>query len=120
MKNSTDVRNVRINFRFTAIANEFNIFHIQSPDLGEFVYMKENSYCKYEKMLYAQEKAQWRILLVREAKEEEKEAPSCFILCTRKWPEKFIYMGKSFFECAKGLENNSQPNRDCLFMVCLF
>lgn len=120
MKNSTDVRNVRINFRFTAIANEFNLFHIQSPDLGEFVYMKENSYCKYEKMLYAQEKAQWRILLVREAKGEEKEAPSCFILCTRKWPEKFIYMEKSFFECAKGLENNSKPNRDSLFMVCLF
>lgn len=33
-------------------------------------------------MLYAQEKAQWRILLVREAKGEEKEAPSCFILCS--------------------------------------
>lgn len=120
MGSSTDVRNVRINFRFTAIANEFNLFHIQSPDLGEFVYMKENSYCKYEKMLYAPEKAQWRILLVREAKGEEKMAPYRFILCTKQWPEKFIYMENSFFECAKGLENNSKPNQECLFMVYLF
>lgn len=117
MGSSTDVRNVRIKFRFTAIANEFNLFHIQSPDLGEFVYMKENSYCKYEKMLYAPEKAQWRILLVREAKGKGKEAPSRFILCTKQWPEKFIYMENSFFECAKGLENNSKPNKECLFVV---
>lgn len=47
MKSSTEVQNVRIRFKFTAIENEFNLFHIQSPDLGEFVYMKENSYCKY-------------------------------------------------------------------------
>lgn len=26
-------------------------------------------------------------------------------------------MDKSFFECAKGLENNSKPNRECLFMM---
>lgn len=97
MDSSTDVMNVRINFRFTAIANEFNLFRIQSPDLGEFVYMKENSYCKYEKMLFAAKTAQWRILLVSEAKEEEKGDPFRFILCTKQWPEKFIYMEKSFF-----------------------
>lgn len=120
MKISTNVGNIKTNFKFTAIANEFNLFHIQSPDLGEYIYMKESSYCKYDKMMYAPTTAQWRILLVHETNGEGKKDPSRFILCTTKWPGKFLYMDKSFFECAKGLENNSKPNRECLFMVYLF
>lgn len=78
-----DVRNVRINFRFMVIVNEFNFFYIQLFDLGEFVYMKENSYCKYEKMLYVLEKVQWWIFFVCEVKGEEKMVLYCFILCIK-------------------------------------
>lgn len=118
MKNSLDVQNVRIRFKFTAIENEFNLFHIRSPDLGEYVYMKENGLCKYDKMSCVPETAMWRILLVCDT-DKKKENPSCFIMCTKKWPEKFIFIEKSFFECVKGLENNSKPSQECLFTVRL-
>lgn len=111
MKNSLDVQNVRTRFKFTAITNEFNLFHIKSPDLGEYVYMKENGLCKYDKMSCVPETAMWRILLVCDT-DKKKENPSCFIMCTKKWPEKFIFIEKSFFECVKGLENNSKPVRN--------
>lgn len=43
MKSSTDVENVRIKFKFKAIANEVNLFHIQFPDLGEYIFMKKTA-----------------------------------------------------------------------------
>lgn len=118
MKSSTDVENVRIRFKFTAIANEVNLFHIQSPDLGEYVFMKENSYCKYSKSVKDPDTAKWRVILVQSTKEKD-ETQSCFIICTRKWPEKFLIMEKSFYECVRGLETNTKPSAECLFTVCL-
>lgn len=111
MKSSTDVENVRIRFKFTAIANEVNLFHIQSPDLGEYVFLKENSYCKYRKSVKDLDTAKWRVILV--------QAQSCFIICTKKWPEKFLIMEKSFYECVRGLETNTKPSAECLFTVRL-
>lgn len=64
MKSSTDTENERIRFKFTAIENEFNLFHIQSPDLGEYIFMKENSYCKYSTSVKEQDTAKWRVILV--------------------------------------------------------
>lgn len=116
MKRSTDVENVRIRFKFTAIANEVNLFHIQSPDLGEYVFMKKNSYCKYSKSVEDPDTAKWRVILVQSTEEKDK-AQSCFIICTRKWPEKFLIMENSFFECVRGLEPNTKPGVQCMFTV---
>lgn len=118
MKSSTDVENVRIRLKFTAIANEVNLFHIQSPDLGEYVFMKENSYCKYRKSVKDPDTAKWRVILIQST-EEKDETRSCFIICTRKWPEKFLIMEKSYFECVRGLETNTKPSAECLFTVRL-
>lgn len=118
MKSSTDTENERIRFKFTAIENEFNLFHIQSPDLGEYIFMKENSYCKYSTSVKEQDTAKWRVILVQDTEEKE-GSPSCFMLCTKKWPEKFVFMEKTFFESARGLGINSKPGVECLFTVCL-
>lgn len=118
MKSSTDVENVRIRFKFTAIENEFNVFHIQSPDLGEYIFMKENSYCKYSKSVKEQDTAKWRVILVQDTDEKE-GTHACFILCTKKWPEKFVFIEKTFFESARGLGLNSKPGVECFFTVCL-
>lgn len=117
MKSSTDVENVRIRFKFKAIANEVNLFHIQSPDLGEYVFMKKNSYCKYSKSVKDPDTAKWRIILVQNT-EEKDETQCCFIICTRKWPAKFLICEKSFYECVRGLETNTKPSIECLFTVC--
>lgn len=91
MKNPLDVQNVRIRFKFTAIENKFNLFHIKSPDLAEYMNMKENGLCKYDKMSCVPETAELRILLVCDT-DKKKENPSRFIMCTKKWPEKFIFI----------------------------
>lgn len=115
---STDVQNRRIRFKFVAIENEFNLFHIQSPDSDDYVFMKENSYCKYSKSVKDPDTAKWRVILVHDTDEKE-EAHSCFTLCTKKWPEKFVFMEDTFFKSARGLGINSKPSMECLFTVSL-
>lgn len=118
MKSSTDVENVRIRFKFKAIANEVNLFHIQFPDLGEYIFMKKNSYCKYSKSVKDPDTAKWRVILVQNT-EEKDETQTCFIICTRKWPAKFLIIEKSFYECVRGLETNEiKPSIECFFTVC--
>lgn len=115
MDSSTDVWNVRIGFQFMSIKDASNLFYIHSPDLTQYVYMKENSYCKYKKMSYVPDNAQWRVILV----DVKDNASSCFIICTRKWPDKFLHIEESFFECAKGRENafKSMNSKDFLFTL---
>lgn len=117
MDSSTDAWNVRIGFQFTSIKDASNLFYIHSPDLTQYVYMKENSYCKYSKMSYVPDNAQWRVILV----DVKDHASSCFIICTRKWPDKFLHIEESFFECAKGREKafKSMNSKDFLFTVRL-
>lgn len=122
MKSSTNVQNVRIRFRFKAIENEFNLFYIQSEYSDEYVYMKKSGYCKYSKSVQGQDNAKWRVNLVQDTKEEE-GTHSCFTLCTKQWPEKFVFMENTFFKNARGLGRNSKPSVECLFTVrllCLF
>lgn len=122
MKSSTNVQNVRIRFRFKAIENEFNLFYIQSEYSDEYVYMKKSGYCKYSKSVQGQDNAKWRVILVQDTKEEE-GTHSCFTLCTKKWPEKFVFMENTFFKNARGLGRKSKPSVECLFTVrllCLF
>lgn len=116
MRYSTGIGNARINFRFTAIKDEFNLFYIQSPDVEEYIYMKENSYCKYKKMFYVPTNAQWRVILVKNDDRVE-QSQSLYVLCTKKWPEKLLYMDRSFFECAKGLQKRPRHSKDCLFTL---
>lgn len=87
------------------IENEFNFFYIKLLDLGEYVYMKENGLCKYDKMFCVLEIVMWRIFFVCDI-DKKKENLFCFIMCIKKWLEKFIFIEKLFFECVKGLENN--------------
>ena len=117
MKGSTDVYNVRVRFRFTAVDKGFNLFYIQSPDLGEYMYMKENTYCKYEKKSTPSESAMWHVIRVKETDKEE--AQSCFIFCNKKWPEKTIFMEDTFYECARGREDVSTIDQECLFTVSI-
>lgn len=65
MKDSTDIDNVRIRFKFDAVENSFNLFHIQSPDLGECLYMKTSRYCKYSRAFHGQTGALWRVIQVK-------------------------------------------------------
>lgn len=116
MKSSTSIGNARIDFRFTAINDEFNLFYIQSPDVEEYIYMKENSYCKYQKMFYVPTNAQWRVILVTN-NDRVDHSQSLYVLCTKKWPEKILYMERSFFECAKGLQKRLRYSKDCMFTV---
>lgn len=116
MKTSTDTRNVRIRFKFTAVEDSFNLFFIQSPDLDEYIFMKENRECKYKRMASVQDDAKWRVIPVYEENKKEKQSTN-FILCTKKWPERFLHLENSFFPSVKGLPDNVNPCADCLFMV---
>nr|XP_022292451.1 uncharacterized protein LOC111103457 isoform X2 [Crassostrea virginica] len=116
MKGSTDVYNVRVRFKFTAVDRGFNLFYIQSQDLGEYMYMKENTYCKYDKMSTPNESAMWHVIRVKETDKEE-EAQSCFIFCNKKWPEKTIFIENTFYECARGREDVSTIGQECLFTL---
>lgn len=118
MKRSWNAPNVRKDFRFTAIKDTFNLFYIQSPDFDEYVYMKENNYCKYKNMFYVPDNAHWRVILVYDmAGVHQPQFEFRCILSTQKWPDKFLYIEKSYFECAKGLEKKSKLSVDCLFTV---
>lgn len=59
MKSLIDVENVRIRFKFKVIVNEVNFFYIQFLDLGEYVFMKKNSYCKYSKLVKDLDIVKW-------------------------------------------------------------
>lgn len=80
--------------------------------------MKENNYCKYKNMFYVPDNAHWRVILVYEmAGVHQPQFEFRCILCTKKWPDRFLYIEKSYFECAKGLERNSKLSIDCLFTL---
>lgn len=100
MKSSTDTENERIRFKFTAIESEFNLFHIQSPDLGEYIFMKENSSCKYSTSVKEQDTAKWRVILVQDTEEKE-GSPSCFMLCTKKMAREIFFLWKRRFSKAQ-------------------
>lgn len=70
----------------------------------------------YSKKFQAQTGAQWRIIQLRD-EEERDDMPSLFVLCTKKRPQQFLYMEKSLFDCARGLEENLPPTKECLFKV---
>lgn len=119
MKSSTDVDNIRIRFQFKAIHGSLNLFHIVSPDLDEYLYMENKLFCIYSKKFKARTGSQWRIIQVRE-EDERDDMPSLFVLCTKKNPQQFLYMEKSFFEFARGLEETKPPTKECLFKVSMF
>lgn len=119
MWSTTDPKNVRIRFKFTAVENNFNLFFIQSPDIDEYVFMKENrycKYCKYAKIVDVPENAKWRIIPVFMDDKKEKEFDS-FILCTKQWPDRFLHIDKAFFRYGMGIPNDVKPSVDCLFTV---
>lgn len=111
MKSLPDVENLRARLRLLAIENAFNYFYIKSYS-DEFVYMTEAGKCKYAR-IHDSDDAKWRLILVNETS----VSASCFILCTKKRPEKMVYLENSFWGHVKGLENNSRANEDCLFTV---
>lgn len=118
MKSSTDVENVRIRFKFKAIANEVNRFSHPVSRFGWIYLYEKNSYCKYSKSVKDPDTAKWRVILVQNT-EEKDETQTCFIICTRKWPAKFLIIEKSFYECVRGLETNEiKPSIECFFTVC--
>lgn len=119
MWSTTDTKNVRVRFKFTAVKNTFNLFFIQSPDIDEYVYMKENrycKYCKYAKITDVPDNAKWRIIPVFKDDKKEIESNS-FILCTKQWPDKYLHIDKDFFRYGMGLPNDVKPSVDCLFTV---
>lgn len=81
--------------------------------------MENKLFCIYSKKFKARTGAQWRIIQVRE-EDERDDMPSLFVLCTKKNPQQFLYMEKSFFEFARGLEETKPPTKDCLFKVSIF
>lgn len=44
------MNNIRIIFKFTALENTFNEFYIQTPNSGQYIYLKNNRYCKFSNM----------------------------------------------------------------------
>lgn len=104
--------NIHIKFKFTARENSFNLFYIQSPRSGKYMYMNENAECKHGPMTDPSPYAQWKVVHVHNPDDED-DAFSYFVLCTKQWPNKFIYFGKE----VKGLDDEFSPNTDCLFKV---
>lgn len=75
--------------------------------------MKENLYCKHGVMTNPPLNAEWKVVQVQEP-EGEDDSISYFVLCTKQWPNRFICLvGRD----AKGLDDESNPNNDCLFKV---
>lgn len=118
MKSSTDVDNIRIRFELNAVENSFNLFYIKSPDLKECLYMQRKQFCIYNRKFKDRTGAQWRVIQVWGNNEEDDE-PSHFVFCTKKQPQKFLYMENSFLEYARGLEDKKRPGRECLFRVSI-
>lgn len=116
MNSSIDVDNVRIRFLFKAVENSFNLFYILSPDREEYLCMKSSRFCKYSTKFYGQAGAQWKVIQIKEPNGREDD-PSLFVLCTKKQPQKFLYIASSFLGCAKGLEESKAVDKECLFKL---
>ncbi|XP_061167962.1 uncharacterized protein LOC133176919 [Saccostrea echinata] len=116
MKSTTESTNVRIRFKFSVIENVFNVFHIQSPDLHEYIYMKMDGECKYckESKKPGGGEAEWKIIRVQE-KDGQPEGSPTFVLSTRSWPCRFLFIEKSTLQCAKGFTEEKIPDEDILF-----
>lgn len=97
MKSLLDVQNVRIRFKFIVIENEFNFFYIKYLDLGEYVYMKENGLCKYDKMFCVLEIVEWRIFFVCDRKQIRKKKIYFVLLCVLKSGQKNLFLLKNYF-----------------------
>lgn len=108
--------NVRIRFKFTVVENLFNVFYIQSPDVGEYLVMSDNGSCQYLAGKHGFENAQWRVILVCRKGNDDK-IQSTFVFCTRKWPGKFFYLDESYWIPAVGLTDGVKPDEKCLFTV---
>lgn len=67
-------------------------------------------------MSSARENAMWHVIRVREMGDKD-EVQSCFMFCTKKWPEKVIFMENTYYERAKGKENYATIWQECLFTV---
>lgn len=113
---NASIDNNRIQFKFKAVKNLSNVFYIESPDAGEFLIMNENACCKYLKGYHGLDNAQWRVILICQ-QEEGDENRSTFIFCTRKWPQKFLYLEESYWMPAVGLKEGVKPDTECLFTV---
>lgn len=109
--NSLTSDNIHIKFKFTVKENSFNLFYLQSPNSGKYLYMNENAECKHG-LITDPPHAQWKVVHVHNP-DEENDAFSCFVLSTKQWPNKFIYFGKD----VKGLDDEVSPNKDCIFKV---
>lgn len=108
--------NVRIQYLFTAVENSFNTFYIESPDVGEYLYMTESTRCKYGKRCCDTETKQWRIVQIYQKKGSPGN-PSFFVLSTKKWPEKILFIEKSYWMSAIGLRNTAKPTAANLFTI---
>lgn len=111
--------NVRIKFKLLKIENGFNLFYILSPDVGEYVYMNDSGYCKYARKMEAQDNAQWRVIAVEGKTVGETKTSTLFVFCNKRWPQKSIYMERSYYAHATGFisDPKSKSNEDCLFTV---
>lgn len=118
MLNSTNINNTRIIFKFTALENTFNEFKIQTPNSGQYIYLKDNRYCKFSNMTLVPNCARWRVILVYETDDKE-DLPSRFIFCTKQWPDRFLYLDSTYLKSAKGLPTDREASKECLFMVRL-
>lgn len=101
---------------FQAIENSFNRYRIVSKDSGKILRMNDNGYCKYVRSSSIPENAQWQVILVNET-DGTLNTSSYFILCNKKWPEKPLYVERSFLKRAKGLDTDSIPKEECLLTV---
>lgn len=105
--------NIHIKFKFTAIEHSFNLFYIQSPLSGKYMYMKENLYCKHGVMTNPPLYALWNVVQIQKPDNED-DTITHFLLSTKQWPNRFICLvGRD----AKGLDDESSPNINCLFKV---
>lgn len=82
MSISTNINNDRIKFKFTALENTFNEFYIQTPDTGQYIYLKDDRYCKYRDFTIIPDCARWRMIFVRETDDNE-DLLSRVIFCTK-------------------------------------
>lgn len=65
-------------------------------------------------MFHGQTGALWRVIQVKITNAREDD-PSVFVFCTKKQPQRFLYLADSIVGCAKGLEDAKSPNEECLF-----
>ena len=111
-----DNDNIHVKFKFTAIDNTFNLFHIQSPQSLKYLHLDTNASCRHGKYPDTPEAAQWRLIEVKLIPEDKRSAPS-FVLCTKMWPERLLCVKMAFFRRTIGLDGNIKPNPDAVFKV---